>query len=519
MYSLEDRQRAVDLYIKYDLSAADTVRELGYPNQKSLALWYKEYTKVGKLHEVFAGSYSKYTDQQKRDAVDYYLEHGKSLARTVRAMGYPTKQALRIWVDDLAPAQRKVFKSMAKEGKTDVTFEQKKSAVIDLCSRKGSAEKIAETHGATRSTLYHWKYQLLGGKEMPMIPDDKDASVDDPDLLRRQVAELRDEAKELKRANYRLKMENDILTATAEVLKKVQGIDPRSLSNREKATVIDALRTTYPLNDLLLCLHMAKSSYFYQKNAMALPDKYAEIRTAVRKEFKASDSVYGYRRIHGRITRDDTIVSEKVIRNIMVEEGLAVIKKTTRRYSSYKGEISPEVPNVIERDFSADAPNVKWLTDLTEFHIPAGKVYLSPVIDCFDGMAVSWTIGISPNAELVNTMLDDAISTLDENEHPLVHGDRGCHYRWPGWIQRMQSRGLVRSMSKKGCSPDNSACEGFFGRLKNEFFYGRSWQKVSIDEFIAKLDTYLHWYNEVRIKQSLGYLSPVEYRQSLRLAA
>jgi transposase-like protein len=305
MYSLEDRQRAVDLYIKYDLSVADTVRELGYPNRKSLTLWYKEYAKAGKLHEVFAGSRSKYTNQQKRDAVDYYLEHGKSLARTVKAMGYPTKEALRVWVDDLAPAQRKVFKGMTKKGKPDVTFEQKKSAVIDLCSRKGSAEKIAETHNTTRSTLYQWKYQLLGRKEMPMKSDDENASADNPDTLRRQVAELRDEAKELKRANYRLKMENDILTATAEVLKKVQGIDPRSLSNREKATVIDALRMTYPLNDLLLCLHMAKSSYFYQKNAMAAPDKYAEIRVAVRKEFEASDSVCGYRRIHGRITRGD----------------------------------------------------------------------------------------------------------------------------------------------------------------------------------------------------------------------
>ena len=97
------------------------------------------------------------------------------------------------------------------------------------------------------------------------------------------------------------------------------------------------------------------------------------------------------------------------------------------QYNSYKGEISPEVDNVINRDFSATQPNQKWLTDITEFHIPAGKVYLSPIIDCFDGMAVSWTIGTSPNAELVNTMLEDAIRTLNISDHPLVHSDRGCH--------------------------------------------------------------------------------------------
>ena len=104
-------------------------------------------------------------------------------------------------------------------------------------------------------------------------------------------------------------------------------------------------------------------------------------------------------------------------------------------------------------------------------------------------------------------MLDTAINTLKPDEHPLVHSDRGCHYRWPGWIERMENAGLTRSMSKKGCSPDNSACEGFFGRLKNEMFYNRKWDGVSIEEFIGILDTYIHWYAESRIKMSLGGLS------------
>ena len=177
------------------------------------------------------------------------------------------------------------------------------------------------------------------------------------------------------------------------------------------------------------------------------------------------------------------------------------------------------MPNIIDRDFHADKPNEKWLTDITEFHIPAGKVYLSPMIDCFDGLPVSWTIGTSPDAELVNTMLDAATKALNEDEHPIVHSDRGCHYRWPGWIERMEAAGLTRSMSKKGCSPDNSACEGFFGRLKNEMFYGRNWQGISVEEFIKHLDQYMHWYAEERIKVSLGGLSPMNYRRSLGLVA
>ena len=132
-------------------------------------------------------------------------------------------------------------------------------------------------------------------------------------------------------------------------------------------------------------------------------------------------------------------------------------------------------------------------------------------------MAVSWTIGTSPDAELANSMLDAALSLLGDGEHPIIHSDRGGHYRWPGWIERMEKAELTRSMSKKGCSPDNAACEGFFGRVKNEMFYGRSWGGVSVDSFIETLDNYIKWHNEKRIKISLGAMSPVEYRKSLGL--
>ena len=101
----------------------------------------------------------------------------------------------------------------------------------------------------------------------------------------------------------------------------------------------------------------------------------------------------------------------------------------------------------------------------------------------------------------------------------MVHTDRGCHYRWPGWIEICEKNGLVRSMSAKGCSPDNSACEGLFGRLKNEFFYHRDWRGVTIEEFMALLDSYAKRYNEHRLKESLGWMSPNEYRRSLGLVA
>lgn len=163
----------------------------------------------------------------------------------------------------------------------------------------------------------------------------------------------------------------------------------------------------------------------------------------------------------------------------MKEEGLAVSSVKHKKYNSYRGEISKEVENIIDRKFHSETPNTKWLTHITEFALPAGNVYLSPIVDCFDGFIVSWTVGTHPNAELVNTMLDTAIIHLKKGDTPIIHTDRGYHYRWPGWAERMDRAGLLRSMSKKGCSPYNAACEGFFGRLKNEMFYGKSWLSIS----------------------------------------
>ena len=104
------------------------------------------------------------------------------------------------------------------------------------------------------------------------------------------------------------------------------------------------------------------------------------------------------------------------MRRLMKQADHIAARPKRRRYRSYVGEISPAPENLINRDFHATAPKEKWLPDISEFHIPAGKVYLSPMIDCFDGMVVSWSIGTSPDAELVNTMLDAAIDTVTESD-------------------------------------------------------------------------------------------------------
>ena len=156
---------------------------------------------------------------------------------------------------------------------------------------------------------------------------------------------------------------------------------------------------------------------------------------------------------------------------------------------------------------------------MTEFRIPAGKVYLSPIVGCFDGMPLSWSISTSPDAELANSSLIDACGWLNEGDRLTVHSDRGGHYRWPEWIRICRENGLVRSMSRKGCSPDNARCEGFFGRLKIESFYGCDWSKVAIEEFMGMLNACLRWYGDARMKSDLDYRSPMQCRRDLGLPA
>jgi putative transposase len=322
---------------------------------------------------------------------------------------------------------------------------------------------------------------------------------------------------ELETRVRKLRLEHDILNKSNELLKKDLGIDLLKLTSREKTQMVDALRANHPLEDLLSELRLARSTYFYNRLRNRLADKYAQVRSLITDIFHGNYDCYGYRRIDGTLRREGVRISEKVVRRLMSEQGLVVKKPRRRRFTAYAGDPSPAVENLVERDFHAATPNTKWLTDLTEIHIPAGKVYLSPIIDCFDGLVVSWTMGIRPDGQLVNTMLDQAIETLQPGEHPIIHSDRGAHYRWPQWISRTRKAKLTRSMSKKGCSPDNGACEGFFGRLKTELIYPRHWRDVALDECMRQIDTYIRWYNERRIKLSLGRRSPREYRQDLGL--
>ena len=512
MYSYEDRIRAVKLYIKLGKRTGATIRQLGYPTKNSLKGWHAEYERRLDLSPGYVRLKPKYSQDQKEKAVEHYVEHGRCIAFTIKSLGYPGRDSLRAWIGELHPEMHTSV--VAQTDSLARPPAMKKAAVIALCTRQGSAQAVAQKLGVCRPTLYNWKNQLLG-PEAPasMKPRHESPSSPEREELERQLESLR-------RDIHRLQLEHDLLKKANELVKKDTGIDRQLLTNREKTLLVDALRQAYPLSELLEALGLARSSYFYHRARLQVAEKHTEVRHAMADIFERNHRCYGYRRMQALLSRQCVRLSEKVIQRLMKQECLVVAKPKRRRYGSYLGEISPAPANLVNRDFTAAAPNEKWLTDISEFQIPAGKVYLSPLIDCFDGQVVSWSIGTRPDAELVNTMLDAAIETIPgHSKRPVVHSDRGAHYRWPGWLSRIAKAGLTRSMSRKGCSPDNAACEGFFGRLKTEMFYPRNWQSTTIEQFIQALDSYIRWYNEKRIKISLGFLSPVEYRQSLGITA
>lgn len=209
----------------------------------------------------------------------------------------------------------------------------------------------------------------------------------------------------------------------------------------------------------------------------------------------------------------------------MEEENLvARAARKKRRYSSYEGEISEAPTNLLRDDrgkhhFRANKPNELWITDATEFRIPAGKVYLSPIVDCSGGMPLSWPVSTSPDAGMASPSLPGACRRLGEGDHPKIRPDRGGHCRWPGWTRICDENGLARSMPGKGCSPDSARCEGFFGRLKTELFHGCGWAGIAVEEFMGMLDAYLRWYRDARTKGDLDCRSPMQYRRDLGLLA
>jgi transposase InsO family protein len=170
----------------------------------------------------------------------------------------------------------------------------------------------------------------------------------------------------------------------------------------------------------------------------------------------------------------------------------------------------------LERNFVATTPNQKWVTDVTEFNIRGERVYLSPILDLYNGEIISYEIADRPQISSVMQMLQKAFKQLTSKDRPILHSDQGWQYQMGLYQKALQEQGITQSMSRKGNCLDNAVMENWFGIMKTEFYYQKKFETVEI--FKKGLREYIHYYNHDRIKQKLKGLSPVQYRtQSLLL--
>lgn len=278
-----------------------------------------------------------------------------------------------------------------------------------------------------------------------------------------------------------------------------------------KVSAVAALKAMYPLHLLLMVAGLARSTYFYHQRKRQIPDPHTDLKTAMQTIFTSVHGRYGYRRMHIRLVADGWCVGKKLVRKLMRELGLVCKVRRRKPYISYRGEIGTIAPNLLNREFTATAPNQKWVTDITQFRIGAHNVYCSPIMDLFDRQIIAWSVGISARADLTLMALQDALRSLPADATPIVHSDQGAQYHHASWQHMLTAANAQPSMSRRGNCLDNAVIENFFGHLKEEMYHHT--QYATVDAFMHALHDYIHWYNTERISTRLMGLSPVQYRK------
>lgn len=260
---------------------------------------------------------------------------------------------------------------------------------------------------------------------------------------------------------------------------------------------------------LLLIAGLARSTFYYQVNQLSQPERSATLCAEIVALYHRHKGRYGYRRITLALRRSGWLVNHKRVQRLMQQMRLISIVRP-KKYRSYKGQEGRIAPNIIQRQFEAKRPNEKWVTDVTEFNVAGEKLYLSPLMDLYNGEILAYTMQRRPVLGLVTTMLDKALKALPNDNYPLIHSDQGWQYQHRSYQQKLKEKNLIQSMSRKGNCLDNAAMESFFGTLKSELYYLQKW--TSVKQLEEAISEYIMYYNNDRIKLKLKGLSPVQYR-------
>jgi putative transposase len=262
---------------------------------------------------------------------------------------------------------------------------------------------------------------------------------------------------------------------------------------------------------------LSRSTFYYRQKVASLADRHAATKVAIRTLFERHKGRYGYRRITAALHALGKTINHKTVQRLMSQMGLKSLVRP-KKYRSYKGAAGQVAPDLVQRRFCADAANRKWVTDVTEFSVAGEKLYLSPVMDLFNGEIIAFETARRPTFALVENMLAKATTKLAAGDRPILHSDQGWQYQMKAYQRQLGKHDIRQSMSRKGNCLDNAAIESFFAVLKSELFHPTKF--VDVKSLQSAIAAYIHYYNNDRIKLKLKGLSPVQYRtQPLNLAS
>ncbi|MGL5531313.1 MAG: IS3 family transposase [Culicoidibacterales bacterium] len=322
-----------------------------------------------------------------------------------------------------------------------------------------------------------------------------------------------------------------MLRVGSRVLKKVRSRNSETQpTTAEKVKLGTELRQKYPLEMVLKVIEICRSTFYYQRNKTVSAET-VELIEEIKALFHYHEGRYGYRRIALELKNKGFKINHKRVQRIMSELKLyGKYPKAKKRYNSYQGDLNGTCKNLLlekvvdtkknvtyyQRKFTTTQTNQIWSTDVSEFKIAAGKLYLSPILDLHSRDIISVNISTSPNFEQTMTMLNGALEQYENLEGLIFQSDQGWQYQMQQYREALQNRGIHQSMSRKGNCLDNSPMENFFSILKNEMFFGHEHEFETLEDLQLAIETYIEYYNTERISVKLKGLTPVQYRnQSL----
>lgn len=278
-----------------------------------------------------------------------------------------------------------------------------------------------------------------------------------------------------------------------------------------KYAFIDGEKDTYPIVRMCAWMGVSTSGYYEWRDRSPSPtarrrDRLAAMITAIA---QANHGTYGYRRVHAVLARSGERVSDELVRELMRELGIVACQPRPWRPATTEPDHAHRIPDLVQRDFTAEAPGVKLVGDITYIPTGEGWVYLATVIDCYSKMVVGWSMADHYKTSLITTALDSAAGAIDLAPGCVFHSDRGSNYTSYEFATTLAAMNMRQSIGRTGICWDNAMAESFFGTLKNEWlnrmtFTTRTQARQEVVKYVEG------FYNRRRLHSGLGYKTPLE---------